>query len=184
MEKFCSRLKNVKQLFETHLHHFSYLEHTLGTPFLQLHDNFSPKEMERIHEFVSLIPPKYPMAIEFRHTLWHNDPIVSQEISHLFQQHQISHVLVDTAGRRDLLHMRLTTPKAFVRYVGANHTSDYSRLDQWVERIQEWKVLGLEELYFFIHQNVEEASPLLSAYFIDKLNDRLDMNLHVPMMLG
>ena len=40
----------------------------------------------------------------------------------------ISNVIVDTAGRRDLMHMRLTNPTAFVRYVGANHESDYTRL--------------------------------------------------------
>ena len=88
---------------------------------------------------------------------------------------------MDTAGRRDLIHMRLTTPIAFVRYVGANHESDYTRLDPWVERICKWRKEGLKELYFFIHQNHEEESPLLSAYFIKKINPLLDLNLHIPV---
>jgi uncharacterized protein YecE (DUF72 family) len=79
-----------------------------------------------------------------------------------------------------MMHMRLTTPTAFIRYVGANHPSDYTRLDEWVERIAEWKDAGLQQLYFFVHQNVELDSPLLAAHFIEKLNKRLGTNLHIP----
>ena len=68
---------------------------------------------------------------------------------------------VDTAGRRDMLHMRLTTTSAFIRYVGANAESDYARLDDWLQRLTDWKKLGLQNLYFFVHQNLEKASPLL-----------------------
>jgi len=80
--------------------------------------------------------------------------------------------------------MRLTTPSAFVRYVGANHESDYSRLDDWLERIKKWKKGGLSRLYFFIHQNIEEASPLLSAYFIRKMNEDLGTDLKIPETLS
>ena len=92
--------------------------------------------------------------------------------------------LVDTAGRRDLMHMRLTTPTAFVRWVGANHPSDYARLDEWVERIADWKKQGLTELNFFVHQNLEKESPLLSAYLIKKLNIKLGTDLQIPLTLN
>ena len=92
----------------------------------------------------------------------------------------MTNFIVDTAGRRDLIHMRLTTPYAFVRYVGANHESDYSRLDPWVERISQWQKKGLKEIYFFVHQNHELESPLLSAYFINKMNKKLGCDLHIP----
>jgi len=78
--------------------------------------------------------------------------------------------------------MRLTTPVAFIRYVGANHESDYTRLDDWIARIKLWKNAGLQKLYFFIHQNIEKASPLLSAYLIENINKELGTNLHVPKM--
>ncbi len=79
--------------------------------------------------------------------------------------------------------MRLTSPVAFVRYVGANHVSDYKRLDDWISRIAQWKKLGLQELYFFVHQNIELESPLLSAYFIKGINMALGTNLKVPKTL-
>jgi uncharacterized protein YecE (DUF72 family) len=76
--------------------------------------------------------------------------------------------------------MRLTTPVAFIRYVGANHESDYDRLDPWIDRVVKWKKEGLKDLYFFVHQNDEKESPLLSAYFIERLNKKLGTKLHVP----
>ena len=115
-----------------------------------------------------------------RHTDWYNEQAVADRTYELFKKHNIANIITDTAGRRDLLHMRLTTPTAFVRYVGANHETDYTRLDEWVDRIKIWKDHGLENLYFFVHQNVEKESPLLSAYFIEKLNVKLGTKLSPP----
>src|SRR5262249_8798931 len=115
---------------------------------------------------------------------WYNDGEVSAELYDLLESNDITNVLVDTAGRRDLMHMRLTTPTAFVRWVGANHPSDYARLDEWIDRIAEWKKLGLEKLYFFVHQNIEKESPFLSAYFIKKLNKKIGTNLPIPKTLN
>ena len=76
--------------------------------------------------------------------------------------------------------MRLTNSTAFIRYVGANHESDYARLDDWVERLKIWNDQGVKEIDFFIHQNMEKESPLLAAYFIEKLNKELNCNLKIP----
>jgi hypothetical protein len=51
-----------------------------------------------------------------------------------------------------------------------------------VDRIADWKKQGLQELDFFVHQNIELESPLLSAHFIEKLNAELKAGLHVPVM--
>jgi uncharacterized protein YecE (DUF72 family) len=64
--------------------------------------------------------------------------------------------------------------------VGANHPSDYTRLDEWIETIVQWKEAGLQQLYFFIHQNVEVESPLLAAQFISKLNKAIGTDLPIP----
>eukprot|EP01093_Parvamoeba_rugata_P008600 TRINITY_DN24542_c0_g1_i1.p1 TRINITY_DN24542_c0_g1~~TRINITY_DN24542_c0_g1_i1.p1 ORF type:complete len:100 (+),score=19.78 TRINITY_DN24542_c0_g1_i1:33-302(+) len=78
------------------------------------------------------------------------------------------------------MHMRLTNSRAFVRYVGANHQSDYARLDDWVERLKLWKANGIEEIDLFVHQNIEKESPLLSAYLIKQLNAELGTHLKIP----
>jgi len=151
-----------------------------GTVFLQMHTNFTPKDFDRVVTFVENWPKSVPLAIEFRHTDWYNNQAVANQLYHLLEQNNISNVIVDTAGRRDLLHMRLTNTTAFVRYVGANHPSDYARLDDWVTRLKEWQEQGIEEIDFFIHQNIEKESPLLSAYFIKKLNEELGSHLKIP----
>ncbi|MBH1960252.1 MAG: DUF72 domain-containing protein [Flavobacteriia bacterium] len=154
----------------------------LGMVFLQLHDNFKPKDYERLEKFVQEWPKEVPLAIELRNNEWFTDQEIFNKICDLFEKHKITNIIVDTAGRRDMLHMRLTTPVAFIRYVGANAESDYTRLDDWIERIKTWKEEGLEKLYFFVHQNIEKASPLLSAYFIENLNKEFGTSIHIPEM--
>ena len=154
----------------------------LGMVFLQLHDNFKPKDYERLEKFVQEWPKEVPLAIELRNNEWFTDEEIFNKTCELFEKHQITNIIVDTAGRRDMLHMRLTTPVAFIRYVGANAESDYTRLDDWIERIKTWKEEGLEKLYFFVHQNIEKASPLLSAYFIENLNKEFGTSIHIPEM--
>ena len=78
--------------------------------------------------------------------------------------------------------MRLTTPDVFVRYVGANHESDYTRLDDWVERLKTWANAGMKNLYFFVHQNLEKESPVLSAYIIQKLNNEWSLSIPSPQV--
>ena len=92
----------------------------------------------------------------------------------------MANVLVDTAGRRDMMHMRLTNNEAFIRYVGANHPTDYGRLEDWAIKLKEWKELGLKKIHFFVHQNLERESPLLTAHFIEQLNLTLGTQLNIP----
>lgn len=174
------RLNETKEVVEHYLYNASNLKEKLGTIFLQMHNNFAPKDFGRVVSFVETWPKEIPLAVEFRHTNWYNDEAVANELYDLLETNNISNVLVDTAGRRDLMHMRLTNATAFVRYVGANHETDYTRLDDWVERLKEWQEQGVKEIDFFIHQNIEKESPLLSAYFIRKLNSALGTNLKIP----
>lgn len=176
------RLLNITDVVTQFATSVMNFEEKLGMVFLQLHDNFKPKDYERLENFVKDWPQEIPLAAELRNTEWFTDKDVFEKTMSLFEAHKITNIIVDTAGRRDMLHMRLTTPVAFVRYVGANAESDYARLDDWMQRLSEWKKQGLEKVYFFVHQNVEKASPLLSAHLIDMMNAEWKTQLHVPEM--
>ena len=152
----------------------------LGMVFLQLHDNFKPKDYERLEKFVKDFPREIPLAIELRNNEWFSDEEIFNKTCQLFKENNITNIIVDTAGRRDMLHMRLTTTSAFIRYVGANAESDYQRLDDWLERLTKWKNEGLQNVYFFVHQNLEKASPLLSAHFIKNMNEEWKTEIHIP----
>ena len=174
------RLNETQAVVEDYLYSAANLKEKLGTIFLQMHSNFAPKDFDRVVNFIETWPKEVPLAVEFRHTDWYNDAKVSEELYHLLESNDVSNIIVDSAGRRDIMHMRLTNSTAFVRYVGANHESDYSRLDDWVERLKIWKEQGIKEVDFFVHQNIEKESPLLSAYFIRKLNAELGYDLRIP----
>ena len=178
-----SRLRDVEDKVEEFMENVVFLKEKLGMLFLQLHNNFGAKDFDRVENFVANWKYDTPLAMEFRKEEWYSDPEISAQLYNLLESNGITNVLVDTAGRRDLMHMRLTTPTAFIRWVGANHASDRLRLDEWIERIADWKKKGLEKLYFFVHQNVEKESPLLSAYFIERLNNKIGSDLPIPKTL-
>lgn len=176
------RLLNITDVVTQFASAVLNFDEKLGMVFLQLHDNFKPKDYERLEKFVQDWPKEVPLAIELRNTEWFTDEEIFNTVCELFEMNNITNIIVDTAGRRDMLHMRLTTPNAFIRYVGANADSDYARLEDWLERLTQWKKEGLQNLYFFVHQNIEKASPLLSSHLIQKMNEKWKTDLHIPVM--
>ena len=176
------RLLNVTDVVTQFASAVLNFDEKLGMVFLQLHDNFKPKNYERLEKFVQDWPKEVPLAIELRNTEWFTDEEIFNTVCELFEIHHITNIIVDTAGRRDMLHMRLTTPNAFIRYVGANADSDYARLEDWLERLTQWKKEGLQNLYFFVHQNIEKASPLLSSHLIQKMNEEWKTSIHIPTL--
>lgn len=172
--------EDVQPIVDNYLYSAINLKEKLGCVFLQMHNNFAPKDFSRVVDFVENWPKEIPLAVEFRHTDWYNDKSVSEELYQLLEANNISNIIVDSAGRRDIMHMHLTNSRAFIRYVGANHKSDYTRLDDWVERLKLWKDQGINEVNFFIHQNIEKESPLLASYFIKQLNSKLNTTLKIP----
>ncbi len=174
------RLIDVKELVDDYCNAVSNFGDKLGMVFLQLHDNFKPKDFNRLETVLRDFPKGVPLGVEVRNAEWFGDPIIANAYAGLLEELGMANIIVDTAGRRDMMHMRLTSPVAFVRYVGANAASDITRLDEWVQRIKQWKAEGLQSLYFFVHQNIELESPLLAAHFIRQLNKELSLSLHVP----
>lgn len=178
------RLVGTESMVEGYTEAVRHLGDRLGAVFLQMHENFAPKDIDRVAAFLAEWLKDIPLALEFRHTDWYNNATVANALYLQLEKHKVMNIITDTAGRRDLLHMRLTTPSVFVRYVGANDPkSDRSRLDEWVERLKTWVDLGIEDIHFFVHQNHELESPLLAAGFIQKLNKALGTHLKVPHTL-
>jgi len=173
------RLLDVQVPLEEYCNAVANFEKKLGMVFMQLHDNFKPKDFDRLKTTLQNFPKGIPLAVEVRNNEWFEKDNLDA-LAIVLEKNKMANIIVDTAGRRDMLHMRLTSPVAFVRYVGANHSTDVQRLEDWVVRIKKWRKQGLQKLYFFVHQNIEEASPLLAAHFIEELNKAFKLELHVP----
>lgn len=138
----------------------------LGISFMQLHENFSSKRTADLVKFISFIPKNQNVSIELRHMDWFKD----DGIFKYFRSKGISSVISDTAGKREVMHMNITSPTTVIRFVGNSlHATDYSRIDEWVLKIKEWSTTGLKEIYFFIHEPEELSCPEISDYMIKQL---------------
>ncbi|MCW9705501.1 DUF72 domain-containing protein [Fodinibius salsisoli] len=187
VNRYISHLKwlnGIEDATDNFIDSIVHFKEKLGTIFLQLRGNFKPKFFDRVQSFLEHWPEGIPLAIEFRHPDWFDDDIVADELYGLLEENNIANVLVDTAGRRDLLHMRLTNNEAFIRYVGANHPTDVPRLDEWAQRLQAWNEQGLKNIHFFVHQNKEKKSPALAAHFIQQMNEEVGTDLSIPVVGG
>ncbi len=183
VNRYISHLKwlnDVEGRTDDFINSIVHFRKKLGTVFLQFRGNFKPKFFDRVQNFIEYWPEGIPLAVEFRHSDWFEDEKVTNELYALLEENNVANLIVDTAGRRDLLHMRLTNNEAFVRYVGANHPTDVTRLDEWVNRLQKWNEQGLEKIHFFVHQNKEKKSPLLATHFIQKMNEATGTDLKAP----
>ena len=165
------RLKDVGEATERFLKGIGGFNGKLGPVFLMPHPGMGPKTLERIETFIQSLPKDIKVYIELRHPDWFSDPEVFQLVFSMLERNNCAAAITDSAGRRDCVHMRLTTPQAFIRFVGNDlHPTDYTRIDDWVQRIKTWMQNGIHEVFFFMHQNEEINSPELCKYFIQQMN--------------
>jgi uncharacterized protein YecE (DUF72 family) len=174
------RLKNCENELNDYFVSISHFKEKLGTVFLQMNDNYGPNNFEDFAKFIEAWPKDLPLTAELRNTDWFNDKAVANELYSLLEANGVGNTITDTAGRRDIIHMRLSTPTCFVRFTGANHPSDVDRLDEWFERLTDWREQGIEQINFFIHQTIEKDLQMLSARLIEKINAEWGYDMHVP----
>ncbi len=142
----------------------------LGTSFLQLPPTFEPGQLHYLLDFLDRCPIR-DLAVELRHPGWFIDTSALNYLCNYLFKNNLSLNITDVAGRRDVLHQRLTNKTVFIRFVANNlHSSDFKRMDDWTERLTEWIESGLEQIYFLIHTNNKGLTPELAVYFIERLN--------------
>ncbi|NDC41069.1 MAG: DUF72 domain-containing protein [Chitinophagia bacterium] len=177
------RLKNTGPDVDEFLHIVTGFGPRLGPLFLMPAPNMGPKTLAVIEQFIADFPEDVPLFTEFRHKDWFVVPEgLKSDLYSMLQTQRRGLVITDTAGRRDCAHMHLTTPECFIRFVGNGlHPTDYSRIDDWVNRLHQWMNAGLETCYFFMHQHNELHSPELIRYFINRLNATCGTNIPLPV---
>jgi uncharacterized protein YecE (DUF72 family) len=174
------RLKNCEHELNDYLVSISHFKEKLGTVFLQMNDNYGPSNFNDLARFVEQWPKDLPLSVELRHSDWYNNASTTDELCQLLEENKVCHTITDTAGRRDIIHMRLTNNQCFVRFTGSNHVSDIDRLDEWFTRLSQWKEQGIEQINFFIHQTIEKDLQMLSARMIKKMNEEWGYDMKVP----
>lgn len=155
----------------------------LGVPFAQLPPTFGPDALPALHRFLLYYNEVVggPLAVELRHPLWFSSPLAREEVFNLLEGLGVTAVISDVAGRRDVLHQRLTTPTAFVRLNAHGlDLTDYARADFWAERLADWLRTGLQRAYVFIHQKDPRHTPVLARYLAEQLAARTGQPVAAP----
>lgn len=170
------RLKDAEvptDLYLSSIHEFGKF---LGPCFLQLGDNFGPKNFDILENYLKLLPVDLELFVELRHEEWFTDETARTRLFEMLARLKKGAVITDASGRRDCVHMELTIPEIFIRFVGNGQEfkeSDFARIDEWVIRIKSWLDNGLEKVYFFLHQHDEKDTPILADYTIRQFNKHL-----------
>jgi len=170
--------ESLSQIFTTAI---LGLEEYLGTTFLQLGPYFEPRQQKSLYRFLQQLPPQFPIAVEFRHPDWFSNQAVWQETLQMLAELGVGTVMSDVAGRRDVLHMSLTSDTLVLRFVGNElHPTDFSRVDAWMQQLKNWFEEGLKTAYIFVHCGENLNAPELTKYWVKSLNLHCGFNMSPP----
>jgi uncharacterized protein YecE (DUF72 family) len=118
------------------------------------------------------LPNDIRYSVEIRHPDWFVGNVL-EEFAEEFKKLNIGLIVCDTSGRRDAVHMRLTSDELVIRFGGNDlHASDEVRMSQWLVQLKAWEKVGLKKCYFWIHQpeslhaveTMQLFNDLISAY--------------------
>lgn len=174
------RLNNADAETDLYLKAISAFGEYLGPCFLQVSDNFGPKNLSTLETYLKKLPKDFKVFIEVRHQDWFKDAVARKELFEMLAKVGKGAAITDASGRRDCLHMEITTPEAFIRFVGNGGKfldSDKARVDEWVIRLKQWLDQGLKKVYFFLHQHDEADTPLIADYTVEQFNKHLGSDL-------
>ncbi|BAV09727.1 Uncharacterized conserved protein YecE, DUF72 family [Filimonas lacunae] len=179
-----SSFENVEDTTNKFLAGIVEFKHHLGPVFLQVSEKYSPERRDQLFNYIASLPKDVRFFLEVRHQDWFSGAKVFLELLQFLKEQKVGLVITDTAGRRDCAHMHLSVPVCFVRFVANSlHPTDYTRIDEWVNRLTYWIEKGVQEIYFFIHTHNEVHSPELAVYLINKLNEATGLKLKKPELL-
>ena len=160
----------------------SMLAEKLGPSFLQLPPMFSPDNNKTLIDFLERIEQRIPIAVEFRHPDWFNETGIS--VFDELRKLNVTSVITDVAGRRDVCHMQVTNSDVMVRFVGNNLvSSDYVRIIEWIDRLMYWFDMGVRNIYFFVHEPDNIHAPVLANYMGEEWNKKSIIETRYPKII-
>jgi uncharacterized protein YecE (DUF72 family) len=161
------RLKGAERATDEFLSSIVEFGDNLGPCFLQMSETFGPDNLVVLEQFLKALPTDLNVFVELRHEGWFSDQLIRKRVFEMFTELNKGAVITDVSGRRDILHMEVTVPEVFIRFIGngAEHREgNMARIDEWAIRLKSWQDKGLKKIYFFLHQHDERESVQLAIY--------------------
>ncbi len=153
------RLKDVADLVDYFFRTAAALGAKLGPVFFQLPPNLK-KDVERLREFLALLPPDRPVAFEFRHESWFDE-----EVYAALRNRGAALCAADTDDSgEEGAPVVPTASFGYLRLRRADYDDDAMRA--WVDRVrsQPWD----RAFVFFKHEDAGKG-PALAARFVEAL---------------
>lgn len=159
---------------------YGHFREKRGMPFFQLPDSYDASKINDLLDFFDQAALSN-FAVELRNANWFNNEAMMRQLCNYFYKNRLTFLMTDVAGRRDVLHGRLTTKTAMIRFIANDlHPSDFERMDAWARRATVWIDQGLEAFYFFVHTPTHVLLPELVTYFIKSLERHSGIALRAP----
>lgn len=144
-----------------------------GLSFLQLPEWFEVSSFPQLEKFVEAWGQSFPLAIEFRHPSWYRDHMLIDPLINFLYKKNLSAVITDTPGEREVLHMSLSYPSILLRFMGCFPSrKDDIRLKAWLDRLRDWMGKGLDSAFIAIHQERNAAIPQTVDFAIRYLYEK------------
>ena len=111
--------------------------------------------VERLHDFLRIIPKKYRYAFEFRNNSWYDEKIyaVLRKFNAAFCVYELEHHLSPIITTANFVYVRLHGPDG--KYAGSY--SD-SQLKNWVRRCRQWQEDGKDVFVYFDNDQLGYAA--------------------------
>ena len=127
---------------------------------------------------------EFDLFVELRHASWFEDKQITDELHSMAISYNKGLLITDVAGRRDVLHMRVSNDSLMVRFVGNGlHPTDYTRVDEWIDRIKKYVSLGLKNIYFFTHEPDNILAPQLAHYLYTRIIAEIKISTRGPKQI-
>jgi uncharacterized protein YecE (DUF72 family) len=139
------KLKDCKVELKNFLDRVSGFGRKLGPILFQLPPKWNVN-VERLLEFVKLLPSRHQFAFEFRNPSWYNDDVnrVLSEHNCAFCIYHLMHHLSPLTVTADFVYVRLHGPEG--KYAGRY---SIKTLTQWANHIDAWTSSGKDVYVYF-----------------------------------
>ena len=181
--RFLTHMKKLKDPVEPVARLFSRaveLQGKLGPVLYQLPRQM-PKSIERLTDFLQVLPPRVKHAIEFREPSWYAD-----EVLQLLRRHNVALCVHDMEG--SVPPFEVTARFTYLRFHGASGKYHGAYPIEALERWAEWLVSRNVPAFVYFNNDVGGHAPRDAKRLIALLASRQDLNRsgvnrHDPMAI-
>ena len=139
------KLKDPVQSLEKFMHAVNFLEDRLGPILFQL-PPFWKLNLDRLREFLEVLPKGYRYAFEFRNESWYDERVYELLAAHniAFCIYELEYHQSPVPLTADFVYVRLHGPEG--KYAGSY--SDEA-LQEWCKQAKEWQSQGKDVYIYF-----------------------------------